>query len=1275
MAGEGFGVLHSLRACVERENACTLPGVPIIYENFIPVMWKAVAKGFVKHEHAVFVQDGLRNGFKAGVDIEKLKGHRWFRNYPTAMEAVEPVSRAIMKRVQAGKSLCLGPWSEAMGRALRATYPNTFIFPMSAAAKPLEPDEKRPTDDHTRTGLNAATDLSFLRHSLNTYAEISWFLKQDYFLRVSDVEGAFTILPLHPELWPYFMFRFFTDTDAQAMSLFVHLCGDFGAAGMPGTFKVFFVDVVVNMARAVGTLTIPLAVYVDDTGGIGPDADLVNADIERFQDWCTTVCGVAFKSLKDRMASKVQLMLGFWWDSRTLTRTLEERKLLAYVEMLAVAAGKEKLQLREMQVIAGRMQRAILTLPVGAACLLVGLFTLMAGLKMPWHTRRTTKGVRDDFRWLHRLLNLNMGKGFYSLANFGRAPECRTDASKSHGYAGGGWVSKCGRYSFFKYGSRASRQPIDHLEGDTVVDCMECMGRHWKHMLVPLGIDNMAFQRSLAKCRSKAPRLNTLIRECFALMVQFQCILDTFWLSSEDNLLADHLSRDREWEFLRDAVPSGFWEPGTFPLRFVGSGSVRRLPEVRGALTRANMAEAPEEPTQADPFRPVPPAVYDSRTRKQKPLHLRGAGPAVIELDSGSESEPDLEPMDEDPMVEAWSTWTLPQQGGSTWIDDLFAPGSQPPQVVPQHPQVIDTAAAMHALATLPPHPIPEMEEFLQSMLAGTQAVVQPALGVQPVFVVFAPQVTHFAWDNDPSYFEEDELELTTGMRLRGGGGSAPFNLSVPYTRASLFQGLPPGALERLEQVLDNRLSDSSWRTVRAGLTRWRQYCASEGFEPILPSDDPDRGGKLVGFVLLMLVETQLVYASIEHYVWGVRTWMKLQHQLDPVYGVVGWSDFMDAIKVLAWVPGEPRRQTPIHVVEAILDSIDEANFVDVQFRVLLLALLYTFSRSECPCPKSYEGREAFTVEVHWSVCDFDVQVVLRGTKRIVAIRFWRIKQDQRVERPEAQGEGDWSNVAELPGSKWCLLEALLKLNSMHDWPRDPKGPMFVTEPGAAGKPLLYRHLLKTFKEKQIDVGVPADQLSGPSGLRTLGYMRCKRGLGTDLTVAHGLWRSNAHHRYDRFTTEQVCRIAAVVAGMDAGDPSDGERAERDARPPAARLQRTLAGPAAPQPATLPEGWEEAEAEGEATVDGTTVQVGCYFGPSGEVACSVDEVWRMHNEALAEAEAAQLQSTEDMGGPSGLPPPLPSPRPGPAPGSPAHTFLEESVARNLACLGNLRERR
>ena len=77
------------------------------------------------------------------------------------------------------------------------------------------------------------------------------------------------------------------------------------------------------------------------------------------------VCGVIFKVIKDRKAAQTQLMIGFWWCSSSLTRTLPEAKLLQYVDMLSIMAGAKKFSLHDMQVCAGRMQRAILTLPAG----------------------------------------------------------------------------------------------------------------------------------------------------------------------------------------------------------------------------------------------------------------------------------------------------------------------------------------------------------------------------------------------------------------------------------------------------------------------------------------------------------------------------------------------------------------------------------------------------------------------------------------------------------------------------------------------------------------------------------------------------------------------------------------------------------------------------------------------------------------------------------------------------------------------------------------------
>ena len=60
----------------------------------------------------------------------------------------------------------------------------------------------------------------------------------------------------------------------------------------------------------------------------------LDAEMEAFHAWAGRVCGVCFKAIKDRLAAQEQLALGFWWDSRTLTRRLDEGKLLSYIPAL-----------------------------------------------------------------------------------------------------------------------------------------------------------------------------------------------------------------------------------------------------------------------------------------------------------------------------------------------------------------------------------------------------------------------------------------------------------------------------------------------------------------------------------------------------------------------------------------------------------------------------------------------------------------------------------------------------------------------------------------------------------------------------------------------------------------------------------------------------------------------------------------------------------------------------------------------------------------------------
>ena len=58
----------------------------------------------------------------------------------------------------------------------------------------------------------------------------------------------------------------------------------------------------------------------------------------------------------------------------------------------------------------------------------------MRGLSLPWQSRRTTRAERLDFRCLRELLQRNLGRGFFSLDQFGEAPVVDTDASKSRAY-------------------------------------------------------------------------------------------------------------------------------------------------------------------------------------------------------------------------------------------------------------------------------------------------------------------------------------------------------------------------------------------------------------------------------------------------------------------------------------------------------------------------------------------------------------------------------------------------------------------------------------------------------------------------------------------------------------------------------------------------------------------------------------------------------------------------------------------------------------------------
>ena len=109
-----------------------------------------------------------------------------------------------------------------------------------------------------------------------------------------------------------------------------------------------------------------------------------------------------------------------------------------------------------------------------------------------------------------------------------------------------------------------------------------------------------------------------------------------------------------------------------------------------------------------------------------------------------------------------------------------------------------------------------------------------------------------------------------------------------------MFIGLPDDeADDWVGEVMSQRLGSSSHRSINAALACWDAARRDPGWPRIIVSDDPERGGKMATFVRHMAEDTELVGSSIANYLWAFRSWLKFQRQLDPVYGIVDWEEFM----------------------------------------------------------------------------------------------------------------------------------------------------------------------------------------------------------------------------------------------------------------------------------------------------------------------------------------------------------------------------------------------
>ena len=380
-------------------------------------------------------------------------------------------------------------------------------------------------------------------------------------------------------------------------------------------------------------------------------------------------------------------------------------------------------------------------------------------------------------------------------------------------------------------------------------------------------------------------------------------------------------------------------------------------------------------------------------------------------------------------------------------------------------------------------------------------------------------------------------LTITGWLTLAAGSmrrSSSSAQVQPPVPLSDLLSGIPtPGHAEEVRLVVAERYSESSKSSISSALVIWDQVVRTWGWERIIRTGDPIRGGKLATFVLALMAHTPFFPSStISNYVWALCAFMQQELHMDPRFNVVGWSFFMAAVKVLTYVPYEPRTRLPTSAIRSALSAVDTSDFVAVQTALLVLFLYFTFQRSEFPCPKTYGGLDS---RKHCLVRHMEPWQ--RGTRWAVGTT----KADPRAERLS----GDAG-----PGREWIIIgEVNDELFDMRYWlqffcgffppgPRDPESAFFLA--ADRKRPLIYQSALsdlRVFLQGHVD----DPSAYGLHSVRSEGYMTCAGAVSHEAAVIQGGWKNlRSASRYDRLTLPVANSMASKMVSFHSTSSSAG---------------------------------------------------------------------------------------------------------------------------------------
>ncbi|SNX81800.1 uncharacterized protein MEPE_00505 [Melanopsichium pennsylvanicum] len=504
--------------------------------------WSSFLDLYPDQAFATQLRGALRHGVKLGYDGPLRSSARLeVANLPMASDDVAHLRREIQARLEEGR----------LRHVADPGNINLVCSPVGVVPKPHS--DKRRTIYHLSHPRKPGACLPSVNDGIHPS-----FVTIHY----EGLDAIMDFIRKHPSasLWKADLedaFRHVIVAESDARLMGIHFDGHyyqecalaFGGRSSPFLFNLFaeFLHWLASFAlRSVSTSSTShsdVAHYLDDFFGAS-DASANPAVPIHVLSLAAAALGFRISHKKTFWDTTKLEILGIELDSVAQTASITQERRQRILQLCSRIVDRGRASLLELQQVAGHLQFVTRVAPHGRAFLRRLYDAVKAHHKAPFG-RRISKATRAELVWWINTLNSWDGVSLLQPSPL-IIEHIWTDASKRS--IGGHLGSMEAPLAVFsKELSRRHRQKdIRFLEALAVLEALRRFAPLWSGpRRVVIHVDNENVKFGLRKGSIRDPLTQVLFREIFALCLQQHIDLVPVRVSSEDNVLADALSRRR----------------------------------------------------------------------------------------------------------------------------------------------------------------------------------------------------------------------------------------------------------------------------------------------------------------------------------------------------------------------------------------------------------------------------------------------------------------------------------------------------------------------------------------------------------------------------------------------------------------------------------------------------------------------------------------------------------------------------------------------------------